>query len=152
MNQRMALIIAGALTAFVFVLMTGVGLTVAVKSFATTSPAAVQVPAPVSSAIADQPLLASNAITAQLSPDQAAQIALNVAPNATLARTPELVSFQGTAAYEVSLSQGNVYIDANSGKVLLNNATASAAAPAPIRSGERRGEGTNNQGQGGHDD
>lgn len=150
MNQRMALIIAGALTAFVFVLMTGVGLTVAVKSFATTSPAAVQ--APVSSAIADQPLLASNAITAQLSPDQAAQIALNVAPNATLARTPELVSFQGTAAYEVSLSQGNVYIDANSGKVLLNNATASAAAPAPIRSGERRGEGTNNQGQGGHDD
>lgn len=136
MTHRMALIIAGALTAFVLVMMAGVGLTVAAKSLATTRGAA-QVQAP-----------ASNAIVARVLPGQAAVIAMNAAPNAELIRAPELVNFQGTVAYQVALNQGDVYVDANSGQVLLNNAAA-----VQIGAGERRGVSERNQGhEGGNDD
>jgi len=60
--------------------------------------------------------------SARLAADQAAQIAANLVPNAQLVRTPELVDLQGTVAYEVVLKQGAVYIDANTGAVLLNKA------------------------------
>jgi len=65
----------------------------------------------------------------RLTPDQAAQIAAKVVPNAQLVRTPELVNLQGTLAYEVVLNQGVVYIDANTGAVLFNGANAPANAP-----------------------
>jgi len=57
-----------------------------------------------------------------VSPDQAANIAQNVAPGATLLQQPRLVNVSGTIAYEVKLSQGLVYVDATTGQVLYNGA------------------------------
>jgi len=54
------------------------------------------------------------------SPEQAANIALQLAPGAVLLNVPELVDFQGAMAYKVSLNIGLVYVDANSGQVLFN--------------------------------
>jgi uncharacterized membrane protein YkoI len=54
------------------------------------------------------------------SPEQAANMALQFAPDAVLLSVPELVNFQGVMAYKVLLSTGIVYIDANSGQVLYN--------------------------------
>jgi len=125
MTQRISLLIAGALTVFVLVLMLGVGLTVAVKSFVATR-AAAQLQAPASNTLVQQPA-ASNAVDVQLTPSQAAVIATDAVPNAVLVRAPELVNFQGTVAYEVGLNQGNVYVDANTGAILLNGASANSA-------------------------
>jgi hypothetical protein len=53
------------------------------------------------------------------SPEQASAIAQQIAgePPKSL---PELVSFNGTAAYEVEYGNGKVYVDANTGAVLFN--------------------------------
>jgi uncharacterized membrane protein YkoI len=60
-----------------------------------------------------------------ISATKARDIALGVAaPGAALLKAPELVNYQGTPAYEVSLDKGLVYVDAQSGKVLLNGAAA----------------------------
>jgi uncharacterized membrane protein YkoI len=64
---------------------------------------------------------------AVIAPEIAAQIALIVAPGSALAQAPGLVNFQGTAAYEVILSSGTVYVDAKSGQVLYNGAMLSVA-------------------------
>jgi len=148
MTQRIALLIAGALTVFVLVLMTGVGLTVATKSFVTTG-AATQLQAPASNASTQQPAAASNAVDVQLTPSQAAVIATGAVPNAVLVRAPELVNFQGTVAYEVGLNQANVYVDANTGKVLFNGASVNAATSGR---GERQRTGEHSEHEGGTDD
>jgi uncharacterized membrane protein YkoI len=62
------------------------------------------------------------------SPEQAANIALQLAPGAALLSVPELVNFQGVMAYKVSLNTGIVYIDANSGQVLYNGTKALVSA------------------------
>ncbi len=54
----------------------------------------------------------------RLSADDAAQLVLRAAPGTTLLGQPELVDFRGTAAYEVQLDAGTVYVDANSGEFL----------------------------------
>jgi uncharacterized membrane protein YkoI len=70
--------------------------------------------------------------TYAISADVAGQIALLVAPGATLQAVPDLVLYEGTAAYEVVLDQGRVYVDATAGRVLYNSARApQAQAPAP---------------------
>jgi len=61
-----------------------------------------------------------------VSPEQAAMIAMGQVPGATLMSTPELVSFQGTVAYEVILNRGKVYVDATAGTVIYNGAAAAA--------------------------
>ncbi|MFD3164999.1 PepSY domain-containing protein [Herpetosiphon sp. NSE202] len=67
-----------------------------------------------------------------ISAEQASQLALAAAPGASLLATPELVNYAGTAAYEVRLDRGLVYIDATTGAVLANNAVAPPTqAPAP---------------------
>jgi uncharacterized membrane protein YkoI len=90
-----------------------------VQAPATTAPAgaatAVEPPTPP----ADPP-----APTYTLSPQQAALVALRVAQGATLTAAPDMVDFQGQTAYEVRLTRGTVYVDANSGQVLYNGATA----------------------------
>ena|SRR5437016_1878899 len=55
-----------------------------------------------------------------VSPDQAARIALNSAPGASLLQQPRLVNLRGAAAYEVPLDMGYVYVHASSGQVLYN--------------------------------
>jgi uncharacterized membrane protein YkoI len=72
--------------------------------------------------------------TYAVSSNQAASIALGAVPGAKLTRAPELVLFQGKAAYEVVLDLGKVYVDANSGQVLYNGAAA-ATSPAPTGGG-----------------
>lgn len=79
-----------------------------------------------------------NSQTAAFTADQAASLALTLAPRAKLMQPPQLVNFQGTAAYEVVLNVGTVYLDASSGQVL-------AAVPA-----KRQGSAPA-QGQGGDD-
>lgn len=63
-----------------------------------------------------------------LSAERAAQIAALVAPGASLAQMPELVNFQGAAAFEVVLDAGTLYIDAASGQVLYNGVATMVAA------------------------
>jgi hypothetical protein len=150
MTQRFALIIASALTAFVLVLMLGVGLTVGARSVveaqAATPVTAIQV--------AEQLVVpAPAAVKPQLSADQAARIAMNLASNTQLTRTPELVNLQGALAYEVVLNQGIIYVDANSGKVLVNGVTASAKPTVkPTAAPTRKASEHSEVNQGGHDD
>jgi uncharacterized membrane protein YkoI len=70
-----------------------------------------------------------------VSAEQAAGIAQQAAPGARLTRGAELVSFQGTVAYEVLFDLGAVYVDATSGAVVYNGATVTASAP-PFFGGE----------------
>ena len=53
------------------------------------------------------------------SAEQAAAIGQQIAGIAPTA-TPELVSYNGTAAYEVVFDNGKIYVDANTGSVLYN--------------------------------
>jgi hypothetical protein len=46
----------------------------------------------------------------------------------TLLRQPELVSFNGRAAYELIFDRGQVYVDATSGAILYNSGSASLFA------------------------
>ena len=55
---------------------------------------------------------------AALSAAQATELAKQDAPNSVLQATPELINYNGTAAYEVLLDSGATYIDANLGAVL----------------------------------
>ncbi len=73
---------------------------------------------------------ASQAFTANLTPAQAATLALMAAPGANVAAQPELVAFQGIPAYEVSTTFGMVYIDATTGSVLYNGTAQMTAAAA----------------------
>ncbi len=52
--------------------------------------------------------------------EAAQQAALAVAQDASLVKAPELVDFEGKVAYEVGFDKGNVYVDADSGEVLMN--------------------------------
>lgn len=71
---------------------------------------------------------ASSVISAQ----QALTAANQYLPNESLQAPIELVNYNGTAAYEVSLTGGLVYIDATSAEV-LNPATSSINATADYR-------------------
>jgi len=64
----------------------------------------------------------SSTTTYPVSPDLAASLALRLAPGSKLTSWPTLVDFQGTAAYEIVLDRGTVYIDATTGRLLYNGA------------------------------
>ena len=55
---------------------------------------------------------------AALSAAQATELAKQESPNSILQATPELINYNGTAAYEVLLDSGATYIDANLGAIL----------------------------------
>ena len=55
---------------------------------------------------------------AALSAAQATELAKQESPNSILQATPELINYNGTAAYEMLLDSGITYIDANLGAVL----------------------------------
>jgi uncharacterized membrane protein YkoI len=78
------------------------------------------------------------AISTVISASQAAEIALASAPGTRLLNPAQLVDLQGILAFEVSLDLGLVYIDANSGEVLINLAVPAPAfipTPAPFLGG-----------------
>ena len=58
-----------------------------------------------------------------ISAEQAGSIALSNTPGASLLQQPQLVNLQGTAAYEVLLDRGQVFVDATSGQVLYDGTT-----------------------------
>ncbi len=64
---------------------------------------------------------------ATLSAAQATALAKKDTPDAILQATPELINYNGTAAYEVLLDSGTTYIDANLGTV-LNPVTSSVVS------------------------
>ncbi len=68
-------------------------------------------------------ITASEAVPAYpVSADQALQVALTfTGDQVTLAKDPELVSYNSRAAYEVSFDKGVMYIDAQTAEVLFNN-------------------------------
>ena len=87
-----------------------------------------------------------------ISAEQAVLLALSVAPGNSAAYLPDLVSFQGIPAYEVALSGGLVYVDANTGDVLYNGA-ATAGFEVPSFGGESHEGHEEHEGHGDdHDD
>ncbi len=123
MSQRMALALAGALTAFVIVVMIGVMLTVGLNTYAQKQVNAESLP-PTSGPSNVSATQAQTQITA----DQAAQVANRLIPGASLARTPELVNYQGTLAFQVITNRGTVYVDANTAQVIASNLIQTAPA------------------------
>ena len=71
-----------------------------------------------------QPLSTQPSALAALSAAQATELAKQESPNSILQATPELISYNGTAAYEVLLDSGATYIDANLGSILNPVATS----------------------------
>ena len=88
-----------------------------------------------------------------LSAETARNIAIAASNYATMIREPELVRFEGQVAYEVGLTRGVVYVDANTGAVLYNgtqhgNGGGQPATQPPVSSGDPEHE--NHDGE--HDD
>jgi uncharacterized membrane protein YkoI len=180
MSQKALVLIAGALTAFVLVIVGGVSARVASASAA--SPAT---DAAVSSAAwsqreaeyqtliqqANQQLQDAYARIASMSPQapatsvptgpkvvftpaDAAGVALQAVPGSKLKRTPELVEYQGTLAYEVHTTAGLFYIDADTGAILYSGAAASsysASAPSSSSPSSSYHESEDNHSSGGDD-
>jgi len=142
MIRKNALLMASALTAFVLVLIGGIaGKLSGVASAEEAQPTAASV-AVDEVALAtvlqqregayrdliDQAnqLLAATAVAPEavypVSADTAVAIVLTTVRGGELTGPPELVDYMGAAAYEVSLVQGLVYVDANTGKILANGA------------------------------
>ncbi|MEI7643353.1 MAG: hypothetical protein WCJ55_03495 [Chloroflexales bacterium] len=73
--------------------------------------------------VADQPtypILARHAVI----------IAQDTVPGAKIVGTPALSSYEGTAAYAVSLDAGTIYVEATTGRVLVNTvSTAMSGGP-----------------------
>lgn len=70
-----------------------------------------------------QPLSTQPSALAALTAAQAIALAKQDAPNAILQAEPELINYNGTAAYEVLFDSGTTYIDANFGAILNPVAT-----------------------------
>jgi uncharacterized membrane protein YkoI len=164
MSQRIALFLSVALTAFVLVFI-GAAISVSRWGQAAASPtldpqlmaqlqareatyqamidqANAQLQATDPAASATSTLAPEPTATQYLvSPDLAIYLAQSAAPNSYLIRLPELVSFQGTVAYEVTFNTGRIYIDANSGQILYNGAAglSNAAGSNSSRGGEQDG-------------
>jgi hypothetical protein len=62
--------------------------------------------------------------TYSISPDQAVTIAQDTAPRATIIKAPVLTSYDGTAAYAVTLDTVEIYVQASTGRILRNTASA----------------------------
>jgi len=69
------------------------------------------------------------AVSYPILPDQAAAIASN-ASGEVVQSTPRLVNYNGSVAYEVTFTNGKVYVDANSGSVLYNGVAAAQVITA----------------------
>ncbi len=87
----------------------------------------------------DRQTLNSNTSTG-ITSEQAAGIALQIYPNTLLLNAPRLVSFQGTAAYEITLMAGTVYISSETGLVLYSTIpTSLSSSPTYYGSGGGNG-------------
>jgi uncharacterized membrane protein YkoI len=143
MIRKNALLLASGLTAFILVLVGGVATrlsTVASAQGVQEEAASTELDEQALSSLVQQreeayrqiidqanQLLAAtpNTVVApafSISADTALAIVLTTVRGGELVKPPELVDYMGAAAYEVSLVQGLVYVDANTGKILANGA------------------------------
>jgi hypothetical protein len=144
MNQKLTIILAASITAFILVL-SGAIISRTTRPASAASAADVaeiytqregeyqsrleEANAALAAAYAqsDSAAQAQADNTASLEPSISTQDALLVAalraPNAALLRNPELVLFQGNLAYEITLDQGVIYVDATSGALLYDGTT-----------------------------
>ncbi|MCJ7513612.1 MAG: PepSY domain-containing protein [Anaerolineales bacterium] len=143
MIRKNALLMASALTAFVLVMVGGIAGRLSNVASAEESqpstPAAVLDDAALAALLQEREgvyrdmidqanqLLAATATapaapTFPINADTAVAIVLTTVRGGSLEKPPELVDYMGAAAYEVSLTQGLVYVDANTGKILANGA------------------------------
>ncbi len=152
MSKKLVFGIAGALT---LCMLMAVGIiTASILTRTQMAAAAPQIQAaPANSGAAGSQAQPNNPnVQAALSTDSAAQIAMSLVPGATLTRTPELVNYNGTVAYEVLMNQGAVYVDANSGQILGTTVQASGRQRAGRDGGGEQFEhqsGGENEGFGG---
>lgn len=131
MNQRAALLMAAALTAFVLVVAGGLVGGMQRATLAPSmqaqfgAPAREQAPAvatPLPGAVSAGVAQGNSEVDGLLPARVAEAIALAIVPGSRLVRLPDVVDFQGVVAYEIVLDRGMVYIDAMSGQVLSNGA------------------------------
>jgi predicted ABC-type sugar transport system permease subunit len=115
MNQKIALGLATGLTVFFVIAVSSI---VAMIAMPSATPQARTVPQATLAGIAN----VTNTNPSQVTAERAAQIAQNAMPRARIVNT-RLVDFQGTVAYEVTLDQGTLYIDANQGTLIASNTT-----------------------------
>jgi uncharacterized membrane protein YkoI len=76
-----------------------------------------------------QQSISPTASTYPIQPDQAAAIAGKLV-GLVVDQTPQLVNYNGTVAYEVVFTAGNVYVDANNGTILYNGIQVSKTISA----------------------
>jgi ABC-type Fe3+-hydroxamate transport system substrate-binding protein len=125
MLRQKSLLISAALTAFILVIVGAlVGGMVQANPPATTSQTQeATTPSDPAGEPATTPVVATTAYA--VTPAEATGLALEEVQDGLLTGgIPELVSYEGTPAYEVVLEQGNVYVDASSGAILYNGAQA----------------------------
>jgi uncharacterized membrane protein YkoI len=148
MNQKFTLVLAASITAFVLVVASAlIGRAAQPEAVVSLTPDAVEIQnlyaqreadyqarldeanAALEAAYSQQEAadissdpgqFTASPVSATLSPQEAMIIAAFHAPNAQILRLPELVNFQGTVAYEVTLDAGLIYVDANSGVILFD--------------------------------
>lgn len=133
----------------------------AVSNVVVATAAPVVPSAPVAPVVVADPVAA--APVAQVSLDVAQGIAQAIAPSAVLLRTPELVMYENTMAYEFVFDKGTVYVAAGDGALVYNGiavmqAAQQAAASQPSSNHESddnhesESESDDNHEQGEHDD
>jgi uncharacterized membrane protein YkoI len=136
MTQKFAYIVAAGMAAFMIVLLGALGAYIVLhgQDGKAASAEAASVTAPVESTApngagsgdlgtSSDSGQSSGGTTYPISAEQAGNIALSNAPGASLLQEPQLVKLQGTAAYEVLLDRGQVFVDATSGQVLYDGTT-----------------------------
>jgi uncharacterized membrane protein YkoI len=136
MTQKFAYILAAGMAAFMIVLLGALGAYIVLHGQDGTAASAVaaNVTTPLQSTapnsarsgdlgMSDDSGQSSEGTTYPISAEQAGNIALSSVPGASLLQQPQLVNLQGTAAYEVLLDRGQVFVDASSGQVLYDGTT-----------------------------
>jgi uncharacterized membrane protein YkoI len=84
--------------------------------------------------VAEQSQMESTAVPGvTLTPQEAMSAAFMAVPGTKILRIPELVSYQGTVAYEVQLDLGMIYIDASNGAVLYDGTAQPQALTPALR-------------------
>ena len=136
MTQKFAYIVAAGMAAFMIVLLGALGAYIVLhgQDGTAASAAAASVTAPLQSTapngagsgdlgMSDDSSQSSEGSAYPVSAEQAGNIALSSVPGASLVQQPRLVNLQGTAAYEVPLDRGQVFVDATNGQVLYDGTT-----------------------------
>lgn len=146
MKQRTAVLLSTALTALVIVVTLGVAGATSLRSRESTS--AQPVMDATSSEMSTAPELPATAVpvadtTTSQTPVVAAQpvVAPPTAEQQPAAQ-PELVSYEGTPAYEIKYDGGVMYVDANTGAILYDTRLAAVSAQLELQAsaGQFRGD------------